>query len=664
MSMMHGGRIVTVFLALAILAPPPSLHGAWVANGVAICVLPNTHDTPTIAADGSGGAIIVWRDGRVGVNTDIYAQRVDPAGSVLWTANGTPVCTAFNSQSLPLAVSDGAGGVIVAWQDFRGGSTTDIYAQRVNSSGYIQWTADGVSVCTGKTGLALSQTIPDGSGGALIVWSDTRNATNDIFIQRINSSGTALWTANGVTVCAASASQVVPAVASDGAGGAIVAWRDSRGGASDIYAQRLSAAGAVQWTADGVVVCNVAQAQLGVQIVSDASGGAFIAWTDHRNTVDDDIYAQRVDGNGVPQWTANGIGIVSSMTGKQSDSRIVRGAANEAIIAWLDLRSGTTEDIYAQKVDTAGATQWTANGIPVCTAANRQIAMQLISNGSGGAIATWQDERGSSGVWDIYAQRTNGDGTMGWTANGVVVSAATLNQTAPQLAPDGVGGAIITWKDERSGNADIYAQRVDAAGHTIVATLLQDYSVAANGPEVGIAWTLSEAGGEIEFFVLRAQGASVAFAEIAASGTPGSYAGTIVRNGLSFSFSDETCVPGETYRYRVDVRDGGERRVLFETAAITTPELRSALYQNHPNPFNPSTTIRYYLRDTGAVALEIYDANGSLVRRLENRSAPGGLHAVEWNGLDDRGNQAGSGVYFCRLRAGKETLSRTMILLR
>ncbi len=140
---------------------------------------------------------------------------------------------------------------------------------------------------------------------------------------------------------------------------------------------------------------------------------------------------------------------------------------------------------------------------------------------------------------------------------------------------NGVGGAIITWKDERSGNADIYAQRVDAAGHTVVATLLQDYSVAANGPEVGIAWTLSEAGGETEFFVLRARGASVAFAEIAASGTPGSYAGTIVGIGLSFSFSDETCVPGETYRYRVDVRDGGERRVLFETAAITTPELRA-----------------------------------------------------------------------------------------
>jgi len=662
--MMHDGRIVMIFLALAILAPPPSLHGAWVTNGVAVCTVPNTQDTPTIAADGSGGAIIVWRDGRTVVNTDIYAQRIDASGNTLWTVNGNPVCTANNSQSLPLTITDGSGGAIAAWQDFRSNNVTDIYAQRINSSGYVQWTANGVSVCTGKVSLTLSQIIPDGSGGAIIAWSDRRNATTDIFAQRIDSNGAAQWTADGVTVCASTGSQVLPVLASDGSFGVIVAWQDNRGGPNDIYAQRVNAAGAVQWTADGIVICNAALAQTVPQIVPDGSGGAVIAWTDHRNTLDDDIYAQRVDASGATQWTANGVGVVSSMAGRQSDCRMVQGASGETIIAWLDLRSGSTADIYAQKVGATGAGLWTTNGVSLSSAPNNQIGLQLISNGSGGAVASWQDERGVSGVWDMYAQRINANGAVAWTTDGVSVSAATGNQTAPQLALDGVGGAIITWKDERAGNADIYVQRVDAAGHTVVATLLQDYSAAANGPEIGIAWTLSETGEDIEFFVLRARGASDAFAEIAAGGSSESRAGTITRNGLSFSFTDETCVPGETYRYRVDVRDGGERKVLFETAAITTPMLESALYQNHPNPFNPSTTIQYYLRDTGAVSLEIYDINGSLVRRLEDRRAPKGLHTVEWNGLDDRGNRAGSGLYLCRLRAGKETLSRKMILLR
>lgn len=661
--MMHWSRIIALSLVCAFLVPPPMLHGAWVANGVAICTVTNAQDTPTIASDGASGAIIIWRDYRT-ANTDIYAQRIDAAGNLLWTGTGMPVCTMTGAQSLPLAIPDGAGGVIVAWQDFRSGNTTDIYAQRVNSSGYVQWTANGLPFCAGMTGLSLSQVIPDGAGGALIAWSDTRNASNDIFIQRIDSNGAALWTANGVTVCAASLSQVTPAVASDGAGGAIIAWRDSRNGASDIYAQRLNAAGAAQWTADGIVICNAAQAQLGAQILSDGSGGAFIAWTDHRNTVDDDIYAQRVDGNGVPQWTANGIGIVSSMTGKQSDSRIVAGAASEAIIAWLDLRSGSTEDIYAQKVDTAGTVQWTANGVPVCTAVNRQIAMQLIPNGSGGAVATWQDERGSSGVWDIYAQRINGDGTMGWAANGIVVSAAALNQTAPQLAPDGVGGATIVWKDERGGNADIYAQRVDAAGHTVTATLLRDYSVVASADAVEIEWTLSEAGENVRFLVLRGEGASGSLAEIAAGPSGGSGVEAIAGNSLSFRYTDETCVPGESYRYRVDALDGGARIVLFETGEIKAPGLRFALLQNYPNPFNPSTTIRFVLREAGPVALEVFDVNGKLVRRLESDRLPAGTHAVEWDGRDGRGVRSSTGIYFYRLRAGKETLSRKMILLR
>ena len=646
------------------LAATPSTHADWVSDGIAVCTMPNAQDIPAIASDDAGGAIIVWRDLRAAVNTDIYAQRAGPAGAVLWLADGMPLCTATQNQSSPLIVPDGSGGAIVAWQDFRSNNVLDIYAQRVNSSGYAQWTANGLAVCTGKAGLVLSRMIPDGAGGAIIVWSDSRNATNDIFIQRINSSGAAQWTANGVTVCAAAGSQTVPVIASDGASGAIVAWQDSRTSPSNIYAQRVAAAGAVQWTADGIVVCNEAMAQTAPQIVSDGSGGAIVAWTDHRNTVDDDIYAQRVDAAGAAQWTANGIGIVSSMTGKQSDCRIVPGAPNEAIVAWLDLRNGATADIYAQKVDTAGAVQWTANGVAVCTAANGQTALQLISNEAGGAVAAWQDERGASGVWDIYAQRINANGSMAWTVNGVSACLASANQTTPQLAPDGVGGAVIAWKDDRNGNSDIYSQRVDAAGHTVVATLLQSYSAAASGTDAIVEWTLSGAAENIDFFVLRAHEPPDAFVEIAAGAMPGDPGSSLAGDGAAFSFTDKTCEPGETYRYRVDAREGAGRTTLFETGPVTIPAAAIALYQNEPNPFNPSTTIRYFVGAECDVSLEVYDIAGRLVRRLESGRAGAGMRAVEWNGLDERGSRSSAGVYFYRLRAGKDTLSRKMILVR
>jgi hypothetical protein len=662
--MMRSGGIVLVIFAVAMLATPPSPRADWVSDGIAVCAAVNDQSASALASDGAGGAIVVWADLRAGINADLYAQRVGPGGAVLWAADGMPICTATQYQSSPLVVPDGSGGAIFAWQDFRSGNVTDIYAQRVNSSGYVQWTANGLAVCTGKASLVLGQIIADGAGGAIIVWVDRRSATNDVFAQRINSSGAAQWTANGVTVCGAAGSQVLPAVASDGANGAIVAWQDSRTSPSNVYAQRIDATGAAQWTANGIVVCNEALAQTAPQIVSDGSGGAIVAWTDHRNTVDDDIYAQRVNAAGAVRWTANGIGIVSSMTGKQSDCRVVPGAANEAIVAWLDLRNGSTADIYAQKVDTAGAVQWTANGVAVSAAANGQTAMQLVSNGAGGAVATWQDERGASGAWDIYAQKINTNGSMAWTANGVAACQAAANQTVPQLAPDGVGGAIIAWTEARNASFDIYSQRIDAAGHTVVATLLRGYSAAASGSEARIEWTLCGAAADIEFFVLRAHETPDAFVEILSGASPGAPGSALSGNGTAFSFADRTCTPGETYRYRVDAREGGERTTLFETGPIAIPEAPTVLFQNRPNPFNPSTTIRYFVSGECDVSLEVYDITGSLVRRLESGRVGTGMRAVEWNGLDERGNRSSAGVYIYRLRAGKDTFSRKMVLVR
>jgi len=123
--------------------------------------------------------------------------------------------------------------------------------------------------------------------------------------------------------------------------------------------------------------------------------------------------------------------------------------------------------------------------------------------------------------------------------------------------------------------------------------------------------------------------------------------------------------PGTTYRYRVNVAAESGARLLFETEAISTPEMPLTLHQNHPNPFNPSTTILYYLPAASTVTLDVYDSTGKLVARLFDRAMQQkGTHSVEWQGADARGRAVSSGVYFYRLTGGKETISKKMILLR
>ncbi len=88
------------------------------------------------------------------------------------------------------------------------------------------------------------------------------------------------------------------------------------------------------------------------------------------------------------------------------------------------------------------------------------------------------------------------------------------------------------------------------------------------------------------------------------------------------------------------------------------------LGRNYPNPFNPVTEIRFGLKEHGHVLIRIYDTGGRLVRTLVNGEMPAGDHAEEWNGTDDFGRMAASGIYFCRLEARELSCSIKMVLLR
>lgn len=89
-----------------------------------------------------------------------------------------------------------------------------------------------------------------------------------------------------------------------------------------------------------------------------------------------------------------------------------------------------------------------------------------------------------------------------------------------------------------------------------------------------------------------------------------------------------------------------------------------ALHQNYPNPFNPNTIIRYDLPRDSEVLLKIYNALGQQVRTLVQEKQAAGFKSVEWDGRDDAGRLAGSGVYIYRLTAGQVTLTNKMLFLK
>jgi len=445
-----------------IIASVSPARADWALDGSPVSAAANAQINPTIVSDGAGGAIIAWQDYRGGTNLDIYAQRVDGSGTPLWTVDGVAVCTAANSQYSPVMVSDGAGGAILTWYDKRNGADYDIYAQRVNASGVSLWTANGVALCTAASDQFASTIVTDGTGGAIVTWEDFRSSANyDIYAQRVNASGTALWTADGVALCAAAGDQLNPAIASDEVGGVVVTWGDYRSGTSyDIYAQRVSISGAPQWTADGVTLCTATGDQSYPMITSDGAGGGIVTWQDYRSGTSD-VYAQRVNSSGVPLWFSDGV-VLCDAASDQTYPKIVSDGTGGAIVTWYDFRSSTNGDIYARRVSAAGFPQWTADGVALCTAANDQSGQTIFSDGAGGAIIAWQDSRSGTNS-DLYAQRTNAAGVPQWTADGVALCTVVGAQGTSVIASDGTDGAIVAWSDFRTVAGDVYAQRIE--GH-------------------------------------------------------------------------------------------------------------------------------------------------------------------------------------------------------
>lgn len=88
------------------------------------------------------------------------------------------------------------------------------------------------------------------------------------------------------------------------------------------------------------------------------------------------------------------------------------------------------------------------------------------------------------------------------------------------------------------------------------------------------------------------------------------------------------------------------------------------LLPNYPNPFNPETTLRYQLPEAVQVQLRIYSALGQVVRTLVDGPQPAGVQQVAWDGRDEGGQEAASGIYLYRLEAGDRIQTRQMLLAR
>ncbi len=404
----------------------------------------------------SGQFFACWEDFRNGKqNPDIYLQKLDKNGEPLWRRGGIPVCIAQGGQSQPQLVEDGVGGVIVVWSDTRKGSDSDVYAQRVNSTGKMLWRYQGIKVCSAPSSQTQVQVVTDGSEGALLAWVDARTLAStgfDIYIQRIDHSGGALWGENGKVFVNLPGLQTSPVLETDGDGGAYLAWMDYRGDRSTIYVQHINQFGMDVWESGGRRLTSRNDNQRDPILGRNFQNDLVVVWQEGRyGDGFEKLFMQCMTPVGTKLWGSNGK-MVCNYPGRQSYPRLEFGEYGSFVVAWLDERTRKVNGVrlIAQRYNFDGVPQWKPDGVSIGDEMEEFNPYELRIDSEGQSYLLWNQNSGD-GIKQVKLQMLTPKGEKKWNFSGKTLQKSPQNQEQPSIIVKNNGGKVIKWVENGEG---------------------------------------------------------------------------------------------------------------------------------------------------------------------------------------------------------------------
>lgn len=749
---MHRTICATLLVWFLCIAVSPA-RAEWIDNGTPICTDPSVQELNYIIPDDEGGAFIMWRDRRDGFYS-YYIQKITADGDVLWTTDGIPVCPYACRWKAVVAITDHDGGIIVTflhredvaltasagdrpiYRDdmdellrnnvFSGGgseydvyrnekfalktagfsrgfsdpltspaSDDNIYAQKIDRDGLIQWADTGIAVCRAPGNQWRHLAYPDGEGGAIIVWDDYRDGNWDIYAQRIDADGNIIWQEDGVPVCTTPENQAYSRITTDGMGGAVISWKDFRDENNHVYLQRIDSDGTLLLEKDGrPITTTPAEGRQPVPVYI-GPGEVIVSWVQE---VEDgrEIRAQKIDLYGNTLWPAEDIYMISAPSLScpcwlQPDRRGGIIVTVEAVVGdWEDYN----RDIFAQRLDGNGNVQWGPAGIPVIEYPEFQNEHMVVGDGAGGTYVFWKDSRNGRRHRDIYGQWIRASGELMWEADGRVICDADSSQRFARGISDRHGGAMLCWIDERNeapddNNYDIYAWRVFSEmpieAHLDIrpGSCPNPLNPKSRGVlPVAILGTEDFDVTEIDRSTILLEGAAPLRCSLEDVATPaaGEKECTCTEEradgyqDLTLKFRTQEIINAidlESCTEVVPLKITGKNRdgKAFEgydcvfivgnghgeglhAAPRERPMLKSA-------PSDPVQIISFEIPARASVEMSIYNVAGRLVKRIVRGSVPAGVHTIEWDASNVQ-----SGIYFMRIRAGAMMTTGKIVLVR
>ncbi len=714
---------------------------------------------PRIAVAPHKGFLIVWSDNRSG-QSDIYMQRFDTSGTKIGQNARVNDDTGTVHQAGPAIGVDYSSRFDIVWQDYRNGSypfNPDVYLQAYDS---------GVVAVNSNRNLTTIRPdsfkeYPDidlgASGNGVVVWADYRNRNWDIYGQRVTAAGTPIGSNFKINDDVGTSQQHAPRVSVAPAGWFVVTWYDNRTGSDDIYVQRFDSSGQklgynLKANSD---VGSYRQAFPDIAVSDNAHFG--VVWVDWRNGVypaNPDIYARRFDTSMTPM--AAEIKVNSDGTSRaQKEPSIAADRMGNVAMIWSDSTS-TSWDIAGQMLDASGRIR-ESNFIANFQRDSAQQQPDIALDGRYRYV-TWMDRR--SGHYDIYASITKYNdpkliadplaiqfemvpsGTLP-SPQRLTVSHGGYNPLSYQVicsqswftvtptsgtTPDtllvsvadgslavGTYTGSITLVDRTDNDSSMFVSvTLTVANDSAVATdtilmdsvetvpgvstpMPVDMSLIKSAESIelplaydtaliridsfrfdpGLAGNLTKTclvdstRGRMALHVQAAMGDSIVapvtarIGEIFFSALKPNITTTF--DTLSFdTFTTIAISPGGSWlipKVIPGVIIVSAQTGINDPRGDTGPN-SFTLSQNYPNPFNGATVIKYTLPRSSKVQLEVFNILGQRVRTLVWGMVTAGYHTAYWDGDTEDGRAAPSGIYFYRLQGESVSLVQKMILAK
>src|SRR5574338_130143 len=672
--------LISFLIIVFLIGSGSTIFAQWSSNpasNLAICDTTGEQALAKIGSTSDGGCYISWFDNRSG-SYAVYLQRLDPLGNKMWAPGGLLISNNPQSSSLvdwDLMV-DANDNAIIAFTDTRNAGNLNPFVYAVAPNGNFLWGSNGIDLNPTPDFQANPKLALTDDGNVVVAWiiAATRY---QVGLQKISPAGAKLWGTNPIILQSATEGYNYPDVVTSDSGGVILFHTATTGNfpaqVVKLRAKKITSAGTVSWNVNVQDLGKIAAFSV-PKVYSDNNNGGLIAWHDDRdNNSLQSAFVQRVSASGSIYFPVNGAE-ASLMPNRHKFNPVCAfdNATNETYVFWMETEPNQNQNgISGQKLSANGTRQWTDNAKifkELSVAFTASISYLTSEMGNGRAYLFYLEGDGAGQNDKVEGFACDAAGNFLWPGNFTILSNPTSDKLQLVSTVDVYKNCKLAWGDDRLDGAGIYGQDINPDGqlcNSIVPVELTSFTANGSNNNVTLNWVtateLNNSGFNIERSVISNEVKNLNWQTI----------GFVNGNGTTSeshtsSFSDNNLSTGK-YIYRLKQIDFDGRFTYSNEVEVELGVPQSfSLEQTYPNPFNPSTKIKYTIPNVALsgvegsrVVLKVYDLLGNLVSTLVNEEKPAGNYEINFNA-----SSLTSGIYFYTIQAGSFTDTKKMTLLK